>query len=270
VTKGPIAPEVEKACYRARDLSQRIGDSPHLFAILGGLNSIYYSRGELATALELANQMLSLAERKDDPVRLVWAHHALGLIFDDLGEFSSSRHHFEKSIAHYDFQGHHNYGWVQDPGACGLSMLAALLQMLGYPQQALEKHRESMDWARRIGNPNTLQFVLTAATRLYFERGEFKSALGVAEERIAICTKHGFEPELRAAMVLRGLALTHLSRNDEGIEQILQTWEGLEAKTTDDFDILYLIAEAYWRYWASNPRAQSVRTSESAFEQGRP
>src|SRR5262249_53761669 len=45
-TKGYTAPEVEKACYRARDLSQRIGDTPHLFAILGGLYSIYFSRGE--------------------------------------------------------------------------------------------------------------------------------------------------------------------------------------------------------------------------------
>jgi class 3 adenylate cyclase/tetratricopeptide (TPR) repeat protein len=246
VTKGYTAPEVEKACYRARDLSQRIGDTHHLSSILGGLTSIYYNRGELATALELANQMLSLAERKDDPVRLVWAHNILGMILRAQGEFSSSRHHLEKSIAQYDSQGRHSYGWVQDPGACGLSALAGVLHMLGYPQQALEKHLQAMDWARSLGDPYTLQWVLDKATDLRFERGEFQSALEAVEERIAICTQHGFEPPLRSAMAVRGLALTYLDRNDEGIAQILQIWEGLKANT-QDFDILYSAAEAYWK-----------------------
>jgi class 3 adenylate cyclase/tetratricopeptide (TPR) repeat protein len=244
-TKGYTAPEVEKACYRAKDLSQRVGDTPHLSAILGGLTSVYYNRGELATALELANQMLSLAERKDDPVRLVWAHNALGLILNDLGEFSSSRHHLEKSIAHYDFQGQHNYGWVQDPGACGLSALAGVLQVLGYPEQALAKQHQAMDWARRVGDPFTLQWVLRAGTHLHFQRAEFQSALELVEEKIAVCTTHGFEPSLRYAIALRGLVLTYLDRNDEGIAQILQVSEGLDAKTPEEFGILYSVAEAY-------------------------
>jgi hypothetical protein len=47
----------------------------------------------------------------------------------------------------------------------------------------------------------------------------------------------------------------------KGIEQILQIWEGLEAKTTDDFDILYLIAEAYWR---SGQAIQGLKVFEEA------
>jgi class 3 adenylate cyclase/tetratricopeptide (TPR) repeat protein len=249
-TKGYTAPEVEKAYYRARELSERMGDTPHLSAILGGLTSIYIERGELPTALQLANQMLSFAERKDDPVRLVWAHNALGVILEDLGEFSSSRHHFEKSIAHYDFQGQHNYGWVQDPGACGLSSLANVLQVLGYPEKALEKHLQSMDWARRLGDPYTLQWVWNQDYHLHFQRGEYQSAIEAAEQRIVICEKHRFEPALLSTIAQRGLALTYVGRDHEGMSQILQIWERVQARTETEsrhFEILYLAAEAYWR-----------------------
>jgi class 3 adenylate cyclase/tetratricopeptide (TPR) repeat protein len=250
-TKGYTAPEVERACYRARDLSQRMGDSPHLSAILGGLFSVYYNRGELPTALELANQMLSFAERKNDPIRLVWAHYSLGMIFVDSGDYFSSRHHFEKSLALYNFQERQSYGFVQDPGATGLSRLADVLQTLGYPEQALEKYRQATDWARRLGDPYTLQWVLHQAFRLRFQRGEFQSAIEAAEECIAICKKHGFERALGRAIVDRGLALTYVGRNDEGISQLLQMLESVEAKAGEnegkDFPLLYYVAEAYWR-----------------------
>jgi tetratricopeptide (TPR) repeat protein len=248
-TKGYTAPEVETALYRARDLSQRIGGNPRLSSILGGLASFYYNRGELPTALELANQMLSFAERKDDPIRLVWAHYTLGLILDGLGDLSSSRNHFEKSIVHYNFQDRKSYGFVQDPGATGLSALANVLQALGYPEQALEKHRQAMDWARKLGDPFTLQWVLNAACQLHFQRGEFHSALEMEEEQIAVCRTHGFESVLREGIARRGLALTYVGRNDEGISLIHQIWEMVKAQTRDeqtrDFDILYLVAHAY-------------------------
>jgi class 3 adenylate cyclase/tetratricopeptide (TPR) repeat protein len=254
-TKCYTATEVEKACYRARDLSERIGDTPRLSAILGGLFSIYLNRGELPTALELANQMLSLAERRGDRVRLVWAHFSLGVILEISGYFSSSRNHLEKSIAHYDFQERKSYGFVQDPGASGLSVLGRVLHVLGYPEQALEKQRQAMDWARKLGDPYTLQWVLSGAVLLHFQRAEYQSALDVEEERTAICTKHGFEPMLRHAIAQRSLALTYLGRNEEGISQLLQAWESLEAKRAEnqgkdivDFEMfLYLAAEAYWR-----------------------
>jgi class 3 adenylate cyclase/tetratricopeptide (TPR) repeat protein len=269
-TKGYTAPEVEKACYRARDLSQQIGDTPHLSAILGGLTSIYVNRGELPTALELANRMLSLAERKDDPVRLVWAHYSLGMIFAESDDYQSARSHLDKSIAHYNFQERQSYGYVQDPGATGLSLLAYVLHMLGYPEQAREKLRQAMDWAGKLGDPYTLQWVLIQACLLHFLRGEFQSAFEGAEERIAICRKHGFEPALRRAIEHRGLALTYLGRNEEGISQLLQIWERVEAEKArdqrtdfEDFNILYLTAQAYWRSGQARPGLKAFADAQA-------
>ena len=61
-TKGYAAPEVEKAYTRARELCQQVGETPQLFPVLWGLWVFYLMRGELQTARELGEQLLSLAQ----------------------------------------------------------------------------------------------------------------------------------------------------------------------------------------------------------------
>ena len=76
--KGWAAPEVERAYTRARELCERLGDPPELFPALLGLWAVYYLRGELRTAYELAEQLLRRAQSAHDPALLLYAHHALG------------------------------------------------------------------------------------------------------------------------------------------------------------------------------------------------
>src|SRR5262249_50656814 len=59
-TKGLTAPDVEAAYQRARELCQQVGETPRLFPVLAGLVRFYIGRGELQTAQELGEQMLSL------------------------------------------------------------------------------------------------------------------------------------------------------------------------------------------------------------------
>src|SRR5216683_3462131 len=120
-TKGYTAPEVERACNRALEQCQQLGEAPQLFTVLGALNSIYYNRGELEISLELARRMLRLAESRRDPVLLLWGHYALGFTLQSQGAFKAARGHLEQSIAYYDARKGGTYGYVQDPGPHGLS-----------------------------------------------------------------------------------------------------------------------------------------------------
>ena len=70
-TKGYAAPEVESAYTRARELCQQVGETPQLFPVLWGLWLFYFVRGELQTARELGEQLLSLAQSVQDPA-LLW------------------------------------------------------------------------------------------------------------------------------------------------------------------------------------------------------
>ena len=54
--KGYGASEVERSYTRARELSQRLGESPRVFLVVAGLWAYYMIRADLKTARELAEQ----------------------------------------------------------------------------------------------------------------------------------------------------------------------------------------------------------------------
>ncbi|MBI3800338.1 MAG: AAA family ATPase, partial [Deltaproteobacteria bacterium] len=66
-TKGPGAPEVERAYSRARELCGQVGETPQLFPVLRGLWNVYTTQAEVRTGRELAEQLLSFAQRTQDP-----------------------------------------------------------------------------------------------------------------------------------------------------------------------------------------------------------
>ena len=77
-TKGFANPEVERTYTRARKLCAEQGQSPHLFPVLWGLWNFYEVKGQVDTALQLAQQMLQLAEESKDAALLLEANYAFG------------------------------------------------------------------------------------------------------------------------------------------------------------------------------------------------
>ena len=84
--KGWAASEVERAYTRTRELCERLGDPPELFPALLGLLAVYYLRGELPKAYELAEQLLRRAQSAHAPALSLFAHHALGCTSFSMGE----------------------------------------------------------------------------------------------------------------------------------------------------------------------------------------
>jgi class 3 adenylate cyclase/tetratricopeptide (TPR) repeat protein len=91
--KGYAAPEVEHAYARARELCRQVGETPQLFPALVGLCQSSLQRAELQPARELAEQLLRLAQRDQDPACLIAAHRALGAALYYLGELVPARVH---------------------------------------------------------------------------------------------------------------------------------------------------------------------------------
>ena len=99
ITKGRSDPEVGHAYARARELCQQAGDAPQLAAVLGGLAFFYRTGGELQTARELGEQLLTLAQRQHDQEHLAYAHWVLGESMFSLGEFVPAHAHLEQALA---------------------------------------------------------------------------------------------------------------------------------------------------------------------------
>jgi predicted ATPase len=133
-TKGYSDSAVASVYRRVRELCQQVPDAPQRFRGLLGQSIHYVVRAEFQTAYELGEQLLSIAQRAQDAVRLVEAHYTLGVTASWLGRFVSACEHLEQGIQHYEPHQHRSHIALfgQDGGAVCLCCLASVLWYLGY------------------------------------------------------------------------------------------------------------------------------------------
>jgi predicted ATPase len=248
-TRGFAAPEVGHAYARARELCRQMGDTPQLFPVLYGLFRFYFIRGELQTARELGEQLLTLAQPQQDQVLLLSAHRALGDVLFFLGEVASARAHVEQGIALYNPQQHRSLAFLygDDPGVDCLSYVALALWWLGYPDQALHSIDAALTLSRQLAHPLSLARALSFAAWLYLFRREWWAAQEQAEIVIALATEQGFPIWTGVGMIFRGWVLVEQGRSEEGLAEMRQglaVYWGTGAELVRPY-WLALLAEGY-------------------------
>jgi predicted ATPase len=227
-TKDWTAPDVEAAYTRAHVLCRELGESPDLFPALWGLCLFRTARGEIQTGLNLAEQLLGLAQRAQDPGLLLQAHHALGRVHGLLGDWAAARNHLEQAIACYDLREHRTHAFLyggHDPCVSCMCHAALSLWMLGYPEQALQMGREALALARELGHPDSLGQAHAVVALLHQFRRDVTETLELAEALQGLAADQGFLFYSAAASVLRGWALLERGRIEEGMALIRQGFE---------------------------------------------
>jgi TOMM system kinase/cyclase fusion protein len=225
-TKGYGVPEVEDAYARARELSRQVEESPQLLRVLGGLGLFYFVRGDLQTAREVGEQLLTLtqSQQKHAPARLLVAHNMLGNICWHLGEFSQSRAHLEQAIALHGLWKSSSQAIraVADPRVVCFSYAALTLSVLGYPDQAAVRSHEALALAQALSHPFSLAFALYYAAVFRQLLREGQATQERAEAAMALAEAQGFPFFAADGAILRGWALAEQGQGEEGITQMRQ------------------------------------------------
>jgi tetratricopeptide (TPR) repeat protein len=223
ITKGWASPEVAHVYAHARELCLQIGDTPQLTAVLGGLAVFYQNRGELQTARELREQSLTMAQRQQDPTRLMAAYAGLVSLLYCQGEYTLAHTHFEQCRALYDTQRHRSWtsGVLPSYIHC-LSVIANVLQLLGYPRRGLTRLHEALTLARDLAHPFTLAYVHFQAAYFHIRGREEQASQRHAEALLTLASEHEFAQRLAHGMILWGWVLAAQGRGAEGIAQIRQ------------------------------------------------
>ncbi len=247
VVKGWASPEVVRAFARARELCDRVSDTPEFFPASWGLWNMYWVRGEFRVAYELAEQLLRRAQSAHDPTLSVYAHLALGETSLYMGELLSARKHLEMAISLYDRERHRPaiyqyYGL--DAGVRCLSLSAGCLSALGYPDQAFTRINEAFALAQALSHPHSLAFAELFAGVVHQFRREARTTQEMAEALIALSAEHRITAFLPFATPLRGWAMAEQGRHEEGIVQIKEGLAGIRATGTEVSRPYYLCLQA--------------------------
>jgi predicted ATPase len=131
----------------------------------------------------------------------------------------------EQGIALYDPQQHLSHAFLyggHDPGTCCQAIVARILWLLGYPDQALKRFYEALTRARELSHPFSLANVLLLAAPVHQLRWEGQAAQERAEALVMLCNEQGFVQFLAGGTILQGWALAEQGQHEEGIAQIRQ------------------------------------------------
>jgi predicted ATPase len=244
--QGYAASAVEQTYTQARHLCQHLKDPQQLFPVLRGLWNFYFVRAEYQTAYALAEQLLPLAHRMQDPAVLMAAHRALGSTLFGLGRFAPALSHLEQGIALYRPQQHRSQTFLygENTGAVCLIRAAWALWLLGYPQQALTRLHEAILLAQDIGHPFSLAFALADAAIVHQHRREARAVQARAEATIALARDHGFAYWLAFGTVLCGWSLAIQGQWMEGHAQLqrgLDAWRATGAGNSGPYFLTLLV-----------------------------
>src|SRR6266851_3408835 len=228
--KGTSAPERGQTYARALQLCRQMDETPQLFPVLVGLWGFYNMRAELGTALQLAHQLLSIAQGRQDPDLLLIAHDTVGENLYSRGEFVPARTHLERASALYNPSRHRSLPslyWM-NRGVNSLAYAGSTLWILGYPDLAVDRVERALALARELSHPFSLDLALILSSSIHARRGQGEAALKCADEAVRLATERGFQ-FLAYGICFRGAALIVCGQAEEGVKQLREGLASMRA-----------------------------------------
>ena len=221
--KGYGTPEVGEAFGRARELCQQVGETPLLLPSLRGICFYYLIRENMYEAQLTGEQLLVSARQAQDSSFFLEAYHVLGIASFHMAKFSTARDYLKKAIELYDPKKHHTLADLFGSADSSISIMSYIscdLSHFGFPDQALKKIEECLNYAKEIDHLPSLLYAQSVYAMIHQYHKEAQAAYEWTKSTMAIDHEYGFLHGLAWDYVLQGWALALLGEGAEGIQQI--------------------------------------------------
>jgi class 3 adenylate cyclase/tetratricopeptide (TPR) repeat protein len=222
--RGYAAPEVGPVFVHARQLCERIGQPPQLFAVVWGNFAWHVVRGEMRLSMDLAREAIDLAERFDDPGIWMEALFLLGVTLFYRGDFVGAIAQYEKALSRYDDRQRTRL-WAsrvgEDAGITHRCYLALALWHLGYPEQALRASQETRKLARSIDHPFSLAYAQHHTSWLYHRLRLPAETKAASEEGIQTAAEQGFALFRATGTLYKGAGLLLEGRSNAALPLLM-------------------------------------------------
>jgi len=219
--RGYGDPEVEKPFIRAKELCEKLGDTPQLFPVLLGLAHFYTFR-DWKIGSELVNRLFDIAESSKDSSFFIWCYGFKGATLYWEGKPSPSLEYFDRAISLYKFHGPCNRFMFFDPVVASLGYKAVVLWTLGYPDQGSKILPEAKALAEKLPHPASLIVFLSFFVFFQLYCRNVQLTKEGSEALIEHSTEFGFPLHKNWGKVLLDWALVEQREIELRIEEMLQ------------------------------------------------
>jgi len=246
---GWANPAVEQVHLRARELCERLGEGSPIFHVTWGMWAWRLLRSELEIAHTLADDVLSLADGRDDGY-LMEGYFAKEVTALFRGELDRCLEFCERGMALYDEERCRFHAAVtgQNAGCTILVHWAWCLWLSGFPEKAIETGKKAVQLANDLNTPFDKAFTAYHLGCVYQHCLMGTQARECGEVAIAIGREQGFGIWLALGTLCRGSGMVlEGQRVGRGVELVKQGFDiyrgtGAELSLTHYHTVL---AEAY-------------------------
>jgi DNA-binding SARP family transcriptional activator len=208
VTVGYASDEVTATLARMRELCRAIDEPELLVPVLWRLSISFCIAMQLDTAIELGEQLLSLAGPDDTPAPALAGHMALGTILTHRGEIPAARAHLDTATEMLD-AGHGStlIGVVAETPAVWVGAFSAWNWWLrGEEERAERLVLDTVAEAERAGAAYGTSFALWFSVLISTLRRDPGAVLERSERALEVSTANGFGMFVPYMLVSRGWA----------------------------------------------------------------
>jgi predicted ATPase len=269
-TRGWSAPEAERAYRRAEMLAQRLGADRERFDAAWGLWMIHNTGNAPQVALGITAELFQIADRLNDPVLQMEAHHAAWACANTLGDNVATIEHMRQGLAIYEAEKHETHAFSyggHDTAVCGKAIGGVALWALGYPDQAICSTGAAIALADSMGHAPSLAHALLFASQCHKYCGDAVAVLGLADRLITLAGEHRLTLYHAIGGVVRGWALAHQNQLDRGLGELRRNLEGYDSDKPKAFSTSSRVALAEV-YLKAGEGAQALNAVDSALRAG--
>ena len=163
-TKGSTR-ETGAAWTRSLAIAERLEDTEYQLRALWGLWSHRMRSGDYRAALAFAQRFRRLAAKQPGPADVLIADRMIGTVLHYMGNQTNARRYIERMLSRYVAPLHRSHAirFMWDQRLAGDMVLAVILWLQGFPDQAMRTARKTIESAQARDHTISLCYTLARA-----------------------------------------------------------------------------------------------------------
>jgi predicted ATPase/DNA-binding winged helix-turn-helix (wHTH) protein len=226
---------VYSAVARALEIAESLKDARSQLLLLHGLFRFETRGGDARGLVALARRCEAVAKQIEDPLADAIAHAITAVTCCHIGDHREVPTHARIALACPVRSSQLNavtHGYIHRVGA--RSVLSRSLWMLGYPDQAVEAARQSVDEAANLGDAPSLAYTLAWNLFTYLQTGDWLTSEQLIDRLMNHANKHHLSTYYPVPVAAQGVLAVFRGDPPRGIE-LLQS--ALAALRADGYEV---------------------------------